>query len=211
MKHIVCFSGGHSSALVAIEVARKYGAENVILLNHDITSRVEDRDIKRFKIEVAAFLGIPITYANHKDWATKTPTDICIAEQAFQGKAGQTICTNRLKTKPFEKFLDTHHPEKDCIIYYGFDKGEVVRIQRRSSHLGGMGYKTDYPLALWEERTITSTREIGIEPPMTYGRFKRVQADARHERFKVGGLHIWYPWRGVPYKTSFGQKIEVFK
>ena len=53
MKYIVCFSGGHSSALVAIEAVRKYGKENVILVNHDICSRAEDEDIKRFKKEIA--------------------------------------------------------------------------------------------------------------------------------------------------------------
>jgi len=31
MKYIVCFSGGHSSALVAVEAVRKAGKENVIL------------------------------------------------------------------------------------------------------------------------------------------------------------------------------------
>lgn len=30
MKHIVCFSGGHSSAIAAVEVIRKYGAEDTI-------------------------------------------------------------------------------------------------------------------------------------------------------------------------------------
>lgn len=35
MKHIVCFSGGHSSAIAAVEVVRKFGAEDTILLNHD--------------------------------------------------------------------------------------------------------------------------------------------------------------------------------
>ena len=54
-KHIVCFSGGHSSALVAIEVVRKYGKGSVILLNHDINSNVESKDIKRFKKEVAQY------------------------------------------------------------------------------------------------------------------------------------------------------------
>ena len=49
MKYIVCYSGGHSSALVAIEAVRKYGKENVILLNHDISKEVEHEDIKRFK------------------------------------------------------------------------------------------------------------------------------------------------------------------
>lgn len=37
MKHIVCFSGGHSSALAAIETVRRYGQEGVVLLNHDIS------------------------------------------------------------------------------------------------------------------------------------------------------------------------------
>ena len=49
MKHIVCFSGGHSSAIAAVEVVRKFGAEDTILLNHDLCPRTEDADIKRFK------------------------------------------------------------------------------------------------------------------------------------------------------------------
>lgn len=36
-KYIVCFSGGHSSAVAAIETVRKYGKEQVVLLNHDIS------------------------------------------------------------------------------------------------------------------------------------------------------------------------------
>ena len=48
MKHIILFSGGHSSAVVALKVVEKYGKENCILLNHNITSYVEDEDIKRF-------------------------------------------------------------------------------------------------------------------------------------------------------------------
>nr|WP_210424344.1 hypothetical protein [Citrobacter freundii] len=55
MKHVVLHSGGHASALVAIEVARKYGTENMILLTHNITGIVEDSDIKRFRDEVAGF------------------------------------------------------------------------------------------------------------------------------------------------------------
>ena len=63
MKHIVCYSGGHSSAIVAIEVVRKFGAENVILLNHDISPKVEHEDIKRFKNEISAYIGVEITHA----------------------------------------------------------------------------------------------------------------------------------------------------
>ena len=58
MKYVVCYSGGHSSALVAIETVRRYGKEDVILLNHNISPEVEHEDIKRFKEEVAKYLGI---------------------------------------------------------------------------------------------------------------------------------------------------------
>ena len=36
MKHIVCYSGGHSSAVVALNVVDRFDSSNVILLNHDI-------------------------------------------------------------------------------------------------------------------------------------------------------------------------------
>ena len=55
MTHIVCLSGGESSAIVAIEVCRKFGIDDVVLLNHDISSKVEDADVKRFKKEISNF------------------------------------------------------------------------------------------------------------------------------------------------------------
>ena len=67
-RFVVCFSGGHSSALVAVEVVRRYGREGVVLLNHDINPRVEDADVKRFKREMSEALGLPITQANHPRW-----------------------------------------------------------------------------------------------------------------------------------------------
>ena len=78
MKHIVCYSGGHSSALVAVEVVRKFGKENVVLLNHDINQSVESEDIKRFKNEVSEYLGVPITYASHEDFDKKDQFDIVL-------------------------------------------------------------------------------------------------------------------------------------
>jgi len=71
MKHIVLFSGGHSSAIVALKVIEKYGKESCILLNHDIIETVEDKDIKRFKSEIANYLDMDITYANMDDWYKK--------------------------------------------------------------------------------------------------------------------------------------------
>lgn len=177
MKYLVCFSGGHSSALVAIEAVRKHGKENVILLNHDLSPNVEDADIKRFKNEIANYLGIEITYANMEGWEQKDPLDVCMEISAFKVGNGTALCTNRLKTEPFYKWLDENYPSKpfelreDIIILYGFDKHEVDRIQRRVGVLSSKGYKTYYPLAFWD-RTIHETEEIGIKKPDTYKMFK---------------------------------------
>lgn len=196
MKHLVCYSGGHSSALVAIEVTRRYGKENVILLNHNISPKVEHEDIKRFKKEVADYLGTDITYANYSDYENMTPIDICLKHSAFDLKPGQSICTNRLKTEPFKKFLKDSFPviagdiNEDVTVYYGFDKEETHRINRRVGIMASMGYKTDYPLALWE-RTIQNTEEIGIERPITYEIFKHANCIGC---LKAGRQHWYAVW-----------------
>lgn len=187
MKHIICYSGGHSSALVAIEVTKKFGADNVILLNHDINPSVEEADIKRFKDEVSSYLGIPITYANHPKWNTMDQFDVSVNTKSFKGSTGMAICTSLLKTKPFNEYLKANFPNKDCTIYYGFDKNEMHRVQRRASILAEQGYKSDYPLALWE-RTIFSTNEIGITPPNTYSMWKHANCTGC---LKAGKQH-WY-------------------
>lgn len=169
MKHIVCYSGGHSSALVAIEVTRRFGAENVVLLNHDMHFSVEHTDIKRFKQDVADYLGIPMTFASRRN-ATQDQFDVCVEAQAFKVDAGPELCTARLKTEPFHAWLEANVPDKDCIIYYGFDntEREIVRMQRRTGIMAAKGYRTDYPLALWKERTIHGTEEVDIARPSTY-------------------------------------------
>lgn len=173
MKHIVCYSGGHSSALAAIEVARKFGTDNTILLNHDMHFSVEDADIKRFKKEVADYLGLPLTFASRRN-ATQDQFDVCVESKAFKVDSGPELCTSRLKTEPFYEWLAANVPDKDCIIYYGFDdtKRERTRMQRRIGTLGAQGYRTDFPVALWRDRTIHKTEEIGIKRPNTYKVFQ---------------------------------------
>jgi hypothetical protein len=186
-KHIVCFSGGEGSALVAVEVQRKYGTENLILLNHDISENVEDADVKRFKQEVADYCGVPITYANMPDWDKKTQFDVVVEAGAFKVGNGTALCTNRMKTAPFDKWLNDNQVDETCVIYYGFDKGEQARILRRASIMAAKGYRTDFPLAFWP-RTIQSTREIGIEPPLGYAVFKHANCVGC---LKAGMQH-WY-------------------
>ncbi len=192
MHYIVCFSGGVASALVAIEAVRKAGKENVTLLNHDMSARVEHQDIKRFKDEVAQYCDVPITYANASP--IETPLEVCRREGAFTNPhTQQALCTYNLKTAPFNEWLkenypaDFDHPRDDAIILYGFDATETARMQRRSSLLGIKGYKTDYPLAFWD-RTIQDIRDIGIAPPITYKIFKHANC---FPCLKAGKQH-WY-------------------
>jgi hypothetical protein len=168
--HIICYSGGHSSALVAIETVRKFGRGGVVLVNHDMHVSVEDADVKRFKRQVAEYLDLPITFVNYKN-ASMDQFDVCVEAKAFKVDSGPELCTNRLKTGPFMKYLAEQHEAKDVICYYGFDANETARIQRRSGIMGQLGYATAYPLA-FGARTILATEEIGIARPLTYSQFK---------------------------------------
>lgn len=187
MKHIVCYSGGESRARVAWAVCDRFGKENVILLNHDISPDVEPSDVKRFKKEFADMLGVDITYANHDMFPNVDQFDVTIDAKAFKVKSGQELCTSRLKTEPFRRYLEQNFPEKDCIIYYGFDANETVRIQRRSSIMGSMGYKTDYPLAMWDKE-VPRSHDLGVKPPLAYDLLKHANCIGC---LKAGKQH-WY-------------------
>jgi hypothetical protein len=188
-EYVVCYSGGHSSALCAIEAVRRHGRENVILLNHDLNPAIEDADIKRFKHEVAAHLGLEITYANHPQWDSATPVSVCLQAQAWKVGRSQIFCTHRLKTQPFQRWRKRNDPNKTRTYIYGFDASpsERNRAQRRSQAMGLDGYKTEFPLISWE-RTIESTNEIGIAPPLGYGKFKHANCVGC---LKAGWQH-WY-------------------
>lgn len=190
-RHIVCYSGGHASALVAVEVVRRYGAAEVVLLNHDLNADKEDADIKRFKRDVAAYVGLPITYANIHGLpeGTTIPDQfaVCIAAKAFKIGTGTELCTNRLKTKPFLQWLETHVPDKKCCCYYGFETHEPARMERRRRILGALGYATAFPLHEWP-RTLDAIEEVGIARPRTYAIWKHANCKGC---LKAGKQH-WY-------------------
>tara|TARA_B100000809_G_C15139378_1_gene532326 strand:- start:2756 stop:3628 length:873 start_codon:yes stop_codon:yes gene_type:complete len=189
LKYVICYSGGHSSSLCAIECVRRYGKENIILLNHNITQVVESADVKRFKEDVANYLGLEITYANHKDWEEATPVQVCRDEKAWKVGNGSILCTNRLKTAPFKRWMKANDPKKENIYVYGFDKSEPSRVTRRSQIMGIDGYKTAYPM-LWpdNERTIQCVSEIDVSRPNEYEKFKHANCIGC---LKAGWQH-WY-------------------
>lgn len=188
MKHVVCLSGGESSAIAAVEVARRHGTDGLVLLNHDLCASVELPDIKRFKNEVAEYIGVPITFANIGGKATVDVDqfDVCIDARAFSA-GGHMLCTNRLKTAPFMRWIENNADKQNTIIYYGFDVSETARVQRRIGIMGGQGWRTDYPL-LWRERTLQRIADVGITPPLTYCRFRHANCVGC---LKAGMQH-WY-------------------
>ena len=193
MKYVVCYSGGHNSAIAAIETVRRFGREKVILLNHDISSKVESIKIKEFKKRIAENLKVQISYSNCKNFKNQTPLSLCVEHGAIKFRAGREICTYYLKTRPFYDWLEENYPvEKGTIseeitLIYGFDSTEVRRIQRRRSFLLGIGYRSMYPLAEWE-RTIHEIEEIGISRPEVYKASKHANCDGC---LKAGKQH-WY-------------------
>ncbi len=186
MQAIVCFSGGYSSALAAVETVRRYGKDSVILLNHDISPHVEHEDIKRFKREVSKYLDIPITHANADGWEQLTPLEVCRRKKGFSAGTHQTFCTHELKTKPFYKFLEQFPKSPDVHIVYGFDAVETNRIMRRTNIIRAMGYTPEFPLA--DSPAIQNIEGIGIKRPSTYRLFKHANCIGC---LKAGKQH-WY-------------------
>jgi len=187
IKHIVCYSGGHSSALVAIDVVSKYGAENTILVNHDISSKVEDADIKRFKREIADYLNMNITYVNAPDFENRTPLKVSLEENAFKTKENPGLCTSRLKTKPFMDWLFLNFNPEEAVIYYGYDKEETTRITNRTKVMQMAGFEVVCPLA-GNDVKVLNTEDLNILKPGTYGVFKHANCKGC---LKAGKQH-WY-------------------
>lgn len=100
----------------------------------------------------------------------------------FKFGTGSELCTTKLKTEPFYKYIKENYPisnkeiregklREDVIFLYGFDKEETNRIQRRVGVMANKGYKCDFHLAFWE-RTVEDTESIGINRATTYKRFR---------------------------------------
>lgn len=178
MKHIICFSNGIQSASVAIKVVEKYGKENCILLNHAINPHIEPEDVTIFGYEIANYLEMQITYANYREFdesqieSLPNQFDVCEDAGSFVNPANrQILCTNRLKTAPFMKWLKDHgYNRENCFIYYGFTKDEGKREERRHSIMCSLGFETFYPLRQMDTPS-DYYNKTGIKEPEHYKTF----------------------------------------
>ena len=138
---------------------RKYGKNKTTLINHNISSKVEDADIKRFKQEVSNYLEVPITPVDAPDYEELTPLEVCRRRKGFSAGTHNKFCTYVLKTEPFYKYLESIPKSEDVHIVYGFDADGADRISRKSDSIRAMGYTPDFPLADWR-RTIEKTEDL---------------------------------------------------
>jgi hypothetical protein len=136
MKHIVLFSGGAASSCAAFFVTREHPDDTVLL--HTPTYS-EDADSDRFRSEVAAFIGLPITeQADGRDvWGLIE--QYCALPSYFM-----PFCTETLKIAQMEKFIK--RMDEDYTVYYGYTPDEWRRVQKVSARAEVAGRKVRFPI-----------------------------------------------------------------
>jgi len=135
MKHVVGFSGGVASSVVAKIVAEEHPKETVLLFCDTLT---EPPDNYRFRAEVAAYIGLPIVrVADGRDiWEL-------FRDEKFLGNQSRTPCSEHLKAIVGDKWMKDNGP---AIYYVGYTPDEWRRAQRLSARKAQAGVETRFPL-----------------------------------------------------------------
>lgn len=138
-KHIVMFSGGAASSVVAKLVADKYPNDTILL--HTPTGG-EHPDADRFRKQVAEFIGLPITV--HK--ANKTLWELVESRKQIPNDS-IPYCTSELKLVPQDRFLKLLEKENvEFIQYLGLGIDEWRRMQKVWVRNQQKGRKVEFPL-----------------------------------------------------------------
>jgi hypothetical protein len=141
--HVVLFSGGASSAVVAEYVKKKYGKDNVILFFTE--TYWEDPDNYRFMEDVAEYLGLPITTRSDG----RTPEEIFF-DTGYLGNSRLARCSEELKVKQTIVFVEEMlNKGLKPILYFGIGPHEQHRaesLRGHYNHIGVEGVETRFPL-----------------------------------------------------------------
>ena len=140
MIHVIQFSGGAASALVAKLVAEEYGKENVVLLHHD--TKAEDPDTYRFLKQVSKHVGVPVV-----DISDGRSLWEVIEHKKALPSDWMPFCTEILKQKPGEYYFRWLERQKiEYTMYNGFGPDEWSRVQRAVVRAEASGRKLRCPL-----------------------------------------------------------------
>ncbi len=160
MKHIVGFSGGIASSVVAGIVLKEH--PDAILLFHD--TKTEPKDNDRFRTDVSNYLKTPITEDSDGRDIWQLFDDV-----NFLGSGRNTPCSRVLKQERSLKYLLSHLP---ATLYIGFTADEYLRAQRIIARYAKYNIQVRFPLIeehlSKEECFHRVTNCWKIEPPKMY-------------------------------------------
>ncbi len=208
MLHVVQFSGGAASAVVAKMVVDQFGKDHTVLLHHDTKS--EDPDTYRFIDDVSNYLDVPITdRSDGRDLWQLINDNKCLPSHFIP------FCTRILKTEQGAKYFKGLDADAiDYVQYNGFGPDEWRRIQRATLRCESLGRKVESPLY---KSNITDPKSIicdqwGIKLPNAY---KHLKHNNCIPCFKAGKKSTWYKyWRHYPEQfwraVAAEEKIEKF-
>jgi hypothetical protein len=212
VQHIVQFSSGIASWVVADDLVREIGPENVTLLFTD--TLVEDQDNYRFLKDAEEQLGINVT----RICEGRTPDQV-FRDERFLGNNRVALCSLRLKIEPARRWIEHHHPDPaSCVLYVGIDQGEPQRAPAIRD--GWAPYQVEFPLlapgapALGREekkalkrQMLERARAAGLEPPRMYDLgFDHANCGGRCVRAgQAHWLHLLQVW---PSRYATSEALE---
>lgn len=201
MKHIVLYSGGANSSLVAYLLSRQFDKKDIILLHTPTYSEHPDAD--RFRNEFADFVGLPITVqADGRDIWQLIKDHHCLPSDRIP------FCSEELKTIQSYKFYNTMADE--FVVYYGYGANEYNRVQRSTARLEHAGFKSSYPLFNLGysdaeiKNIIRKIFRICLPEPYLY-----LQHNNCLPCFKGGKQHFYQVWKYYPEYFEKAVKTEM--
>jgi 3'-phosphoadenosine 5'-phosphosulfate sulfotransferase (PAPS reductase)/FAD synthetase len=198
MKHVVQFSGGKGSTVVAKMVIDQYGHDDVILMHHD--TKAEDHDTYRFIQDVSKHLKHPVT-----DVSDGRSLWELVEKYGFPSQF-MPFCTEKLKQIPAKKFLKSL--KEDFILYNGFSFDEYKRVIKAQLRAEEEGNKVVSPL--FEHKTFSNQLQKiilswGICLPNAY---RYLSHNNCIPCYKGGESHWYKVWRYYPEEFNRAMLLE---
>lgn len=162
-RHVVMYSGGISSWVVARRIADQHGTDNLVLLFADVLA--EDEDLYRFNRDVERNLGVPLTVVCDG----RTPQQVGI-DRKHLGNTRVANCSHLLKQVPCRTFLETNTDPAETVLYVGIGWWEQHRLPKITQ--AWEPWRVEAPLTeppyLDKIQQLAMARQHGIEPPRLY-------------------------------------------
>jgi 3'-phosphoadenosine 5'-phosphosulfate sulfotransferase (PAPS reductase)/FAD synthetase len=163
--HIVLFSGGLASYEVGRRVINKFGKGNVKLWFFD--TLIEDNSLYEFLDQCEKLFDIKIDRLQDG----RNPWQV-FRDERFIGNSRITLCSRVLKRELLVRLLRINYPDKNVILYLGYEAFETKRIDKARERWNDKGYSVEFPLEkppfFRKDELIKSLVSKGINIPCLY-------------------------------------------